>query len=475
MPEQSDTRVLLVGHGSQDEDGVAENRCFAALLAARIGSPVEPCFLEFADPPLIDGLTACAAQRPRRIVVLPLFLGAAGHQKNDVPALLNWAKGQWPATAISYGVPLGAQYALVEALADRAAEALAGAPSAVPPEETALLLVGRGSRDPDSNADVARAARLLWEGRRYGWVEAAYYSLTGPDVAAGIARCARLGARRVVVLPYLLFTGRICRSIGEQSRRAAAQSPEVEVLVAGHLGLHPAVVEAAAQRYQQVLDGTAAMTCDLCKYRRRMAGFESEHGMPVATDHHHGMRGVAHRHGAPTAVGILPPRYRGGVAVSAAPMAAAPLAYDADGRVAWDQIWGQDDSGEPFCELALAGGPPHRGTLLEPPAPEAVRADPEGQTRVLMELLRGIHMTTGLKGVLSQAPGWIGVQCDSEEKAIWLLRAVMVENISVRREGSLLLLPAGPQFRLEHEIKNVVTALAKTHHYWQEHLWGSKG
>jgi sirohydrochlorin cobaltochelatase len=33
-----------------------------------------------------------------------------------------------------------------------------------------------------------------------------------------------------------------------------------------------------------------------------------------------------------------------------------------------------------------------------------------------------------------------------------------------------LLLPAGPQFRLEAEIKNVVTAVAKTYHYWKEHM-----
>lgn len=470
MSEQIDTRVLLIGPGSLDQDGVAENRRFAALLAERIGVPVEPCFLELADPPLIDGLTACAAHKPRRIVVLPLFLGAASHQKNDVPALLNWARGRWPAITISYGVPLGAQYALVEALIERATAALTETDTIVPPQQTALLLVGRGSRDPDSNADVARTARLLWESRLYAMVETAYYSLTGPDIAAGITRCVRLGARRVVVLPYLLFTGPIGRHVDQQARRAQALWPELEVLVAGHLGLHPAVIEAAAQRYEQALDGSAAMTCDLCKYRRKMLGFEAEFGLPIGTDHHHGM--LVHQHRLPTALEILPPRYQGGTTVSAAPMGAAALVYDADGRVAWDRIWGQDDNAAPFCELALAGGPPHRATLLEPPDPVAVRADPEGQTRVLMELLRGIHMTTGLRGILSQAPGWFGVQCDSEEMAIWLLRAILVENICVRREGRLLLLPAGPQFRLEHEIKNVITALAKTHHYWQEHLWG---
>ncbi len=123
------------------------------------------------------------------------------------------------------------------------------------------------------------------------------------------------------------------------------------------------------------------MTCDLCKYRQPMAGFEAEFGLPQTSDHDHGMRGVIHRHGVPATLNILPPRYQGDVAVSAAPMRAAELIFDADGRVAWDRMWGMDDPNSPFCELALAGGPPHRGELLEPVAPDAVAGRPARATR----------------------------------------------------------------------------------------------
>jgi sirohydrochlorin cobaltochelatase len=435
-----------------------------------LSTPIESGFLELADPPIVDGIAACVVRNPRRIIALPLLLGPAGHHKNDIPALLHWARTQWPKIEFRYGTPLGAQYPLVRALADRAAEAIAAAPRPCTDAETALLLVGRGSHDPDSNSDLAKIARLVWEGRTYGWVETAYYSLTAPDVQAGIMRCAQLGARRIVVLPYLLFAGRICGFIGEQARKLQARLPDVEIILGEHLGLHPGVLAAVTQRYQEVVDGLATMTCDLCKYRQRMPGFEAEYGLPQMTDHRHGMRGVAHGHGIPSALNTLPPRYQGNVVVSAAPMGAADLIFDAEGRVAWDRMWVLDDPNSSFCELALAGGPPHRGELLEPVAPDVAQADREGYTRVLTELLRGIQMTTGLKGVRSRAPGWVGVQCESEEMAIWLLRAIVVENICVRREGVLLFLPAGPRFRLEHEIRNVITALAKTHHYWKEHL-----
>ncbi len=455
--------LLLIGHGSQDRESIAEYHQFARLLAERLGMPVQPCFLEFADPPIAAGIESCVAAGARRVVALPLFLGPAGHQKNDVPALLNWARAQWPAVRFDYGVPLGAQYPIVAALAQRAAEA-ASAAQAFTNGETALLIVGRGSRDPDSNSEVQKIARLLWEGRDYGWVEVAFHSLTCPDVSQGIERCVRLGARRVVVLPYLLFTGRIAGQIEAQAAVARTRYPDVEILVGARLGDHDGVIQAVTQRYEEVVAGTATMTCDLCKYRRRMTGFEDEHGLPQLSDHHHGMRGVQggrapHRHSVALRV-----QYQSTLATGAAPMAAAPLQYDADGQVAWDQVW----SG--FCELAIAGGPPHRGALLEPVPPDAASTDLAGYERVLAEIERGLRLVTGLPVVQSTAPGWIGVECASEEMALWMLRVIVVENVCVRREGRTLFLPVGPDFRLEHEIKNVITAVAKTHHYWQEHL-----
>lgn len=162
-------------------------------------------------------------------------------------------------------------------------------------------------------------------------------------------------------------------------------------------------------------------------------------------------------------VNILPPRYQLNTTVSAAPMGAAGLVYDAAGKVAWNEIW------QGFCDLALAGGPPHRGTLLEPVSPESVVADAANYAAVLAELKRGITMVTGLPLVESVTLGWVGMVCDSEAMALWLLRAIVVENISVRREGQTLFFPAGPAFRVDKEIKNIITVIAKTNHYWQEH------
>jgi hypothetical protein len=160
---------------------------------------------------------------------------------------------------------------------------------------------------------------------------------------------------------------------------------------------------------------------------------------------------------------LLPPRYRSGKEVSAAPMGTAPMHYDEAGQVAWNQMW------TAFCDLALAGGPPHRGTLLEPVSPAEIAAHQEEYADVIAEIKRGLAMVTGLPVLYSKQPGWVGLECTDEEMALWLLRAIVVENVCVRREGRVLWLPAGPAFQLEKEIKNVITVVAKTYHYWTEH------
>jgi len=471
MSNSDHTALLLIGHGTDDPDGLAEYRQMATLVGERLNTVVQPCFLELADPPIAQAIDDCVRAGFRRIVALPLLLGAAGHQKNDIPVALNQARIRYPDLDIRYGAPLGVQYTILQAVADRTEAAYASVAATIPREKTALALIGRGSSDPDSNSDVARMARLLWEGRGFGWVEYGFYSVTRPDVATTIRNCVALGVEQIIVIPYLLFTGRIHQRITQQVDMARQQYPATRILLAHHLGLHDGVVRAIAQRYEEALNGRATVNCDLCKYRRLMQGFEDEYGQPQTSDHHHGLRGTASNL-PPGLAAILPPRYRNGAPVSAAPMGAAPLIYDDDGRVAWDRMWGRDDSNSPFCELALAGGPPHRGTLLEPVHPESVTANPEQYRNVVAELARGLRMVTGLPVVTDGAPGWIGIVCDSEEMAIWLLRAIVVENVSVRREGTTLYLPAGPDFRLDGEIKNIITAVAKTYHYWKEHVLG---
>lgn len=144
-------------------------------------------------------------------------------------------------------------------------------------------------------------------------------------------------------------------------------------------------------------------------------------------------------------------------------MGSAGLKYGSDGKVAWDEIWGS------FCDLAMAGGPPHKGSLLEPASREEINAQPDRYEEAVDEICRGIVMVTDLGAEPSRDLGWVQVDCTSVGMTGWLTRAIIMENVVARFEGMTLYLPAGPRYRIEKEIKNVVTVIAKTCHYWLGH------
>jgi hypothetical protein len=162
---------------------------------------------------------------------------------------------------------------------------------------------------------------------------------------------------------------------------------------------------------------------------------------------------------------MLPEEYRDSYeGMEPLPMRSAGLKYDSEGNVAWNEIWGS------FCDLAMAGGPPHKGALLEAGRREDIDAAPDRYAAVAEEICRGVMMTTLLDTSISPDPGWVRVSCLSEAMSGWLLRAIVMENVAARAQGMTLDLPAAPHFRVDKEIKNVVTVIAKTTHYWLEHM-----
>ena len=289
---------MICGHGSRDGTAVAEFEHLAALIRARLeGVPVEHGFLEFATPVIAEGLDALAGRGVSEILAVPGMLFAAGHAKNDIPSVLNaWAAGS-NGIEVRYGRDLAVDARMLQAATDRIGEALDAAGRNVPLAETMLVVVGRGASDPDANANVAKVMRMLWEGSGFGWGETAYSGVTFPLVEPALEHAAKLGYRRIVVLPYFLFTGVLVRRIYDHTDRVAARHPETDFVKAPYLGDHPQVVETFLDRIAEIGRGENNMNCQLCKYRDRVPGFEAEIGLPQRSHHHHAEGGGhAHHH-----------------------------------------------------------------------------------------------------------------------------------------------------------------------------------
>jgi sirohydrochlorin cobaltochelatase len=289
--------LLIAGHGTRDPEGVTGFTALTKRLTALAGTGGERLdvaggFIELSAPPLRDAVSALVDQGHRRVVAVPLMLSAAGHSKGDVPAALARETARHPGLTVRYGRPLGPHPILLNLLAERISAVAhdVGGPYAV-------LVVGRGSTDPDANADVCKDARMLWEGRGYEFTDTAFVSLARPSVADGLERCRRLGARTIVVARYFLFPGVLPDRVAAQAAGYARAHPGLNIRCADVLGDCDEIAGLVAERYREALDGDIRMNCDMCQYRVALPGLEHRVGAPQRPHDHPDDHDHDHAHG----------------------------------------------------------------------------------------------------------------------------------------------------------------------------------
>ncbi|MEU5475906.1 sirohydrochlorin chelatase [Streptomyces lydicus] len=268
--------LLIAGYGTRDEDGADALRALVRMLGARHPEvPVAGGF--FGTPgteaapggpgaplPLGDAVGELVARGATHLVAVPLLLAPTGPVARPLAAALERAVQRHPGVDHTCGAELGPHPRLLDALERRLDEALGeGTRTPLDRARTTVLLVGRGASDPYANAEVARAARLLWEGRGFAGVETAFVSQAAPDVPAGLDRCRTLAAAapaaggpgRVVVVPYFLFAGGLFERLCMQTEGWAAAHPDIEVYGAHTLGVGPEVAEVVMERYHETVAG----------------------------------------------------------------------------------------------------------------------------------------------------------------------------------------------------------------------------
>ncbi|PIK95730.1 sirohydrochlorin cobaltochelatase [Synechococcus sp. 60AY4M2] len=286
--------LLLIGHGSRDPEGqqafLELAQVYQSLTPHR---PVIPCFLELAQPSIAQGVEQCLAQGWQEIVALPLLLFGARHNKFDVTVELDRLQALHPQLRIHYGGPLGIRVEILQLLRERLATLLAAQPQQIPGAETVLLFVGRGSSDPEANAEACKLARLLWEGSGFAAVETCFIGITHPRLPVGLERALSWQPRRVVVLPYFLFTGVLVKKIEAAVQERRRQYPEIDWLMLPELGLVDAVLHSLQQLEQEALQGQTLMNCHLCKFRLAVS---AELGAGHTHHHDHDSHGHGSHH-----------------------------------------------------------------------------------------------------------------------------------------------------------------------------------
>jgi len=284
----SDYDIVIAGHGSRDPEGIREFERLVQLVRQRAcGRRVNHGFLEFAGPTIDEAVRANIAAGARRVAVVPGVLLAATHAKNDLPSEVLALQQEFPQAKVHFGVPLQLHPLVLKLMRERIIEAEARSEKLLKRSESCLVVVGRGTTDPDANSDVSKLARMLEEGLGFGASFVCYAGTAKPLVADGLKQAVRLGFTRIVVAPFFLFTGILVKRIYSAVTDLAARHPEIEFLKCEYLGIHERLADALLDRADESITGRATANCSLCKYRVQIIGYEREVGAPQQGHHFH--------------------------------------------------------------------------------------------------------------------------------------------------------------------------------------------
>lgn len=269
----SNTTILLVGHGSRDPAGNQDIETFVQHWREQQATwHIEVCYIEFAEVLIAEGLSRAVAHA-QRVIVVPLFLNAAGHVKMEIPEHIERARLAFPATDFLYVPHLGAEDSILTVLKRQLHRAML-ALDMPDPSTTGVIVLGRGTSDRMANGEVAKMARWLYEVTDHQQIDIAFTGVTHPRLEKVVQQQARLGMTQIVVLPYYLFRGTLIERIKRQVVHLQQQYPQIRFARSEHFGFEPEIYALLNARVNAAGLPSGALACDGCKYRE----FAHDHG-----------------------------------------------------------------------------------------------------------------------------------------------------------------------------------------------------
>ncbi|ALC53910.1 sirohydrochlorin chelatase [Bacillus thuringiensis] len=238
--------VLYICHGSRLKTAKEEAIQFITSCMSRIEANIqEVCFLELANPSIEDGFRTCVKRGATEIIAIPVFLLAAGHVKKDIPFELVKLKNQYPNVKLTYGNPFGVSETLIKSVYNGSGIEKEGK------AEVTLLLVARGSSDPEVLQDIKWIASLFQAEEKIKKVEVCYLAAAEPKFERKLKEVVEREVENIVVLPYLLFTGLLMKHIEKEVRQYALE----EIKISPYLGKNEALQDMLIQKTMELLKG----------------------------------------------------------------------------------------------------------------------------------------------------------------------------------------------------------------------------
>ncbi|WP_342042291.1 sirohydrochlorin chelatase [Bacillus sp. OTU2372] len=235
--------ILYIGHGTRSKKGADEARAFFARVSERVDVALqEISFLELTEPSIEEGFRRCVEKGATEVTVVPLFLLAAGHIKQDIPNVLKVLSSAYPDISISVKDPFGVHSKILDAVAE-----LVRVTAGPVGFQDRVLIVGRGSSDPATLADFGLIADGVKERLGITGVSVCYLAAAEPRLQEGLAAVLDDAEGKVIVIPYLLFTGLLIAEVTAEIRKWSKLGREIyhTGILSSHRVIEDIVVERA--------------------------------------------------------------------------------------------------------------------------------------------------------------------------------------------------------------------------------------
>lgn len=239
--------VLYVAHGSRMQEAVLQTKEFLRNSMVKIDVPIqEHSFLELARPTMEEGVIRCVERGATSIAVVPLLLLAAGHAKQDIPQEIRRMQNQFPDITFSYGRPFGVHEAIVDIAVERMRETKQKIAA-----DARILLIGRGSSDADTPRYFREIAKLLNNKSKLSPIRTCFLAACEPSFETALETEIRAGASQIFVIPYLLFTGFLMKTIENRIRELNLRNQSM--ILCSPLGPHDNLIQILSERVQEAV------------------------------------------------------------------------------------------------------------------------------------------------------------------------------------------------------------------------------
>lgn len=240
--------VLYICHGSRVKEASDQAISFIKRCMERGEFPIqEYSFLELSEPTIEQAFLQCVQKGATVIHVIPVLLLTAAHAKIDIPEILVGLTKEYPEIKIRYGRPIGVHEKMVEIVVEKIKKSPLSHTN-----ELLVLLVGRGSSDPEVKRDLGNIAALV-EAKLPGIaVKDCYLTAAAPSFIEGIEYANASSYKNILVIPYLLFTGILMKSMTKTIKELADSQKIYELTP--YLGYHPFIADILNERLKEVAE-----------------------------------------------------------------------------------------------------------------------------------------------------------------------------------------------------------------------------